>query len=122
MVFDFLKRKLKKEPKVIPPTVKIDKPKLPPEPYKPPPPRQKPDFPKREPYTPPPPRPKSDIPKQGPSPERRLEPIRDHDKEFLRIFKQLTYMHSPWEVCRGAQFYRTIGAFYPKRRVGRSGI
>jgi len=48
------------------------------------------------------PEPKPDIPKREPKlvPKRRSEAIHDHEKEFLQIFKQLTYQHRSWDVWK----------------------
>lgn len=62
------------------------------------------EVPKQEPEpklkpTPPPPRPKPDIPKKSPTAKKKIEP-QDARKEFLRVFKQLTYRHRAWDIWR----------------------
>lgn len=87
MIFDFWKKKPKKK------TIQKSK-TLPPTPR-----------PKPEPYIPPPrpketvsPKPRSDIPRM----QKKEPKLEHHDakKEFLKIFKQLTYRHHPWEVWK----------------------
>lgn len=60
-------------------------------------PKQEPE-PKSKP-TPPSPRPKPDIPKKSPTAKKKIEP-QDSRKEFLRVFKQLTYRHRAWDIWR----------------------
>ncbi len=60
--------------------------------------------PKQEPKTKPkptlpPPKPKPDIPKKPATAKKEIKP-QDAKKEFLRVFKQLTYRHRAWDIWR----------------------
>lgn len=83
-MFEFLKPKAKK-----PRTPYKPKPYVPPE-FKPP----KPYEPKPKPQ--PEPSVKPEI--KPPAPKQKPEPKKQWDKEFLRVFKQLTCRHNPWNV------------------------